>query len=477
MANAFDQFETLIVENLGTSVLDMHMPEIDDPALNFMASAEPLGPGGRSDDGNYYEARRKLKLSRGGMITGGTFDGNTMTFGGANNDLPYGQTPTALAPDPAEVPTTQYITIKSRLKRIIGNITLNMSQLLNDILSMSLEEVAVGYMEDATFQVRKNMLSWFYSDGTGKIATVATTDDATPATGAIAALTFSDAPYNRFIKGQRYMLYSVFNRTTKTVRANLELLCVNIDDVNKSVDFENIDATGGGTVAAGDVVVLKGTQGTTGALPAEVSAVPMGVEGLFNNTGEFFGFSDRTQYGELISYIDGDENNKVAPEPDLIALQVNRIAKAGYAPPTVLVSESVLSAQYGFTEKAGYATYVVPNFMASPNGGVGQPIFQHGTVVMPWLTSEYIRPGMLLGLAPDTLMKFQPTGGDTIRWWNARGPGAGISGVFVPVTSSATNNGRQQTELWQAPFETHCEFMTAVPKRSFRYVGLTTQED
>ncbi len=378
---------------------------------------------------------------------------------------------------PLEVPLTQYLSLNSRLKRIIGNITVNMSQVLNDILSDSLEEVAVGHMEDATYQVRKNMLVWFYGDGSSSIATILTSSDTTPANDAILALTLSDGPYNRFIKGQRYTIWDDDAGSnwpaTKTQIATTELVCVNIDDVNKSVDFENVDASTGATHAIGDHLVLKGTEGAAGL---ENALVPKGIEYMFNNTGAFYGVADRREYGELVSYVEGSESALVAPEPDLIARMVNRIAKAGYAPPTILISESALSTQYAFTEKAGYATYVVPGFMPSPNGGVGQPIFQHGTIVMPWLTSEFIRPGSLLGCAADTILKFAPTGQNTIRWWNARGSGAGLSGIFIPVQEGSAT-GVRQTELWQAPFETHCEFMCLAPKRSFRHIGLTTQED
>lgn len=466
VSTAFDQFETILRENLGDAVINMVMEELDDPALRMMTTFQPLGLGGRQSSGtDIWEARRKVKLSRGGMVTGGTWAGNTISSLGDNDDLPIGQEASARAPDPEAVPLTQYVTLAVTLKRIFGNVTVNMSQILADLLGDGLEELATGHLEDAVFQVRKNMLSWFYSDGTSMIATADGAYSIDTTAGGV-AVGLKSAPYNRFIKGQRYVFYdnSAGWSSTKTRLGGIAR-CVKIDDNNKQPYFEMEAGEATATLAVDDVIALHGTNsGTT-------SLVPNGIEGMFVESGAFYGLSDITDYPEFIAYVEGDEDNPVEPEPDRIAKLVNRIKKAGKAPPTMLVSESALSTQYAYTEKAGFAMYPVPQRLPNPNGGVGQPVFQHGTLVMPWEDSEYIRPGMLWGAAPDTIMKFQPGGADTIRWWNGNGPGAGVGKIFVPVM-----DGTQQTELWQAPFETHVDFLVVNPKRNFRYVGLTTQE-
>ena len=467
ITNAWEQFETILRENLGNAVENLRPEGISDPFLDMLPRMEPLGLGGReSSDSAMYAARRKVKISRGGMVTGGQWTGNNVTGMGANDDLPVGQEATALAPDPEKVPLTQYVTLETTLKRILGNVTVNMTQILVDLLADDLDELAVGHIEDATFQVLKNLLAWMYSDGTGMIAqsdgSYTVNDSGQQAVGLKAG------PYNRFIKGQRYWVYSTTSWPTTTTRKGGTMRCTNIDDNAGTVEFEMEAGETAASIVVNDNIVLAGslTSGTSGT-----ALVPKGIEYMFKETGAFFGLSDITQYPEFIAYIEGDEDNTVEPEPDRIAKLIDKIKKSGTAPPTMLVSEATLASQYSYTEKAGFATYVVPSRFPNPDGGVGKPVFTHGDIVLPWETSDYIRPGMLWGAAPDTILKFQPGGAATIRWWNGNGPGAGVGKIFVPVT-----DGTRQTELWQAPFETHIDFLAIRAKRNFRYVGLITQE-
>lgn len=465
VTSAFGHVAQILRENLGDAVINMVIDDLDDPMDRAIRTFKPLGLGGRPETGNVYEARRKIRLSRGAMVQGGSFDGNTIESLGANSDLPVRQRATAKAPNPEDVPLSQRVTLKTTLKRMLGNVTINMTQIQNDALGMDLDEMGAGYVEDAVYQVRKQNLNFAYSDGTGAIAQVAASASVTAA--AEVAVTIKGAPYNRFIKGQKYWFYSTTSFPGTTTRKGGTAVCTNINDNDGTVFFQMLSGHATASVVDGDYIVPFKfiTDGTSGT-----SLAPKGIEYMCKETGEFFGLSDITQYPEFIGYVEGSEASPVEPEPDRIAKLINKIKKAGYAPPTMLISESALSAQYAYTEKAGFAVYPINQYLGNPNGGVGKPVFQHGSIILPWEDSEIIRPGMLFGFAPETIEKFQPSGADTIRWWNGNGPGAGVEAIFVPV-----NDGTEQTELWQAPFETHIDYLCVKPKRNFRYVGLVTQ--
>lgn len=465
ISTAFDQFETIIHENMGEVVVDMQLPDVDDPAESYIASMEDLGPGGRPESGDGWEASRRIKLSRGGMITGGQWGGNAIEALGASDVLPIGQRATAKAPDPERVPLTQYAKLKVKLKRILGNVVVNMSQILADLAGDDLEEVAVGHMEDAAYQVRKHRLAWFYGAGDAVLAESAETMTIDGTAGGI-SLAIQAGTFNRFVKSQRYMFYtgSTWDPGTTTTRKGGIARCVNIDDNIGEVLLEMEEGEADASLVKGDKIVLAETM-TTGS--SGVALVPHGIENMFAKTGEFYGLAARENFPELVSYVEGDESAVIDPEPDRLAVVLDKLHNAGQLPPDMLVSEKSLRSQYAYLEKAGYATYVVPGYMPNPNGGVGAPTFSHEDVFLPWESSAYIRPGMIWGAARGTVLRFQPGGADNIRWWNANGPGAGISGIFNPV-----NDGTRQTELWQAPFETHCEYMAIKPKRNIRYLGL-----
>lgn len=465
VTTAFGAFETIIRENLGSGVLDLQLPEVDDPALPMIATMQPLGLGGRTDDNSgTWQARRKIKLSRGGLTEPGSFGGNTVTSMGDNSDLPIAMQATATAPDPEQVPRTQYITLKTNLKRINGNVTADMQQIIADLIGDDLEEIAVGHIEDAAHHVRKDMLGWFYSDGTGMLAQADGTYSVDTTAGGV-AVGLKAGTFNRFEKSQRYVFYtgSGFVAGTTTVRKGGVARCVKIDDNARTVYFQMEAGEATASLVDGDII-MKNKSMTNGA--AGVSKVHTGIEAMFKETGAFFGLSDITDYPELISYVEGDEDNLVQPEPIQIAAMLDRLSNAGIEPPELLISETAIMTQYGFLEKAGFAHYVVPNRMPTPDGGVSTPIFSHGDKVFPWRASNFIRPGMIWGAAPSTILKFQPGGSDTIRWWVSRGPSAGIPSIFVPVT-----DGTQMTELYQAPFETHLEFLPIKPKRNIRRLG------
>ncbi len=104
VTTAFGQFETIIRENLGNTVLNMRSPEVDDPAMRMMSTFQPLGLGGRDDSNPGWQARRKLKLTRGGLVTSGQWDQSVITGYGDNQDLPAVTFSTSVAPNPLDRP-------------------------------------------------------------------------------------------------------------------------------------------------------------------------------------------------------------------------------------------------------------------------------------------------------------------------------------------------------------------------------------
>ena len=88
--------------------------------------------------------------------------------------------------------------------------------------------------------------------------------------------------------------------------------------------------------------------------------------------------------------------------------------------------------------------------------------------------SSIIRPGMVLGLAPETWKKFFPSGVGSIMWVVDDAGLAGTSGVFFPVL---TNGGKQITKVSQAPFEGYGEMGCEDPRANFRRVGFNSQRN
>lgn len=480
MATAFSQFETLVAENLGKFVHNLMLPEVDDPLLSIIDSLEAIGLGGRtSPDGNTtgadysgaagYEARLKLTLQRGGMIKGAGWSGNTVEMLGFNNDTPVGQQADALYPDPTKVPMRMYKTISATLKRIKGNLTINKQQILADMIANGIEDVAGDYIEDAIFQARTNDAGWSYGDQSGSLAQCANSEGALSGQHVIELKT---GTFNRFIKGQRYVFGddSAGWPTTMTQLGGVSR-CVNVDSENRTIQLEMEAGQTAPTLDVDDHIILEGTVNFS----SNTSLVHNGIENLFIKTGTLHGL-DVTVYTELKARVDGDASNLEQPTPELIAKSLDYISDSREELPSVIISERSVQSQYAQLEKAGYASYIVPAASAPQyGGGVGASVnqgvqFQHGTSVFNWLVSSFIRPNSIALIAPETLVKFRPSGDNAIVWSFREGGMAGAPGIFGPVYV-----GGQLSELMQAPFEAHGELLCRRPRRNARILGVHSQ--
>ncbi len=480
MADAFAQFETLLAENLGDMVHDLYLPEVDDPALMLIERFDPLGYGGRESAsgavsaGEYasaagYEARIKLKLQRGGMVRGAGWSGNTVDFLGANNDIPVGQAADALSPDPTKVPMAQYKTIRASLKRVKGNVVVNEQQIMADLIGQPIEDIAGDYLEDAVFQVRTNCAGWFYGDGSGSLAQ--TVNAETLAVGSQIDIELKTGTFSRFIKGQRYVRAADASWPGTTTQVGGISRCVNVDPESRTIQLELEAGEAVGTGTVDDHICLEGSVDFAN----NTSLVHEGVESLFINTGTLHGL-DVTVYNELKARVDGSVTNMQQPTPELIAASLDYIADSREELPSVLISERSVQSHYAQLEKAGYAQYVVPaaggtQYGGGTSGGVdGGVLFSHGNKTFSWYVSSFCRPNSIIGIAPESMRKFMPLGTNAIRWKFRQGGMAGAPNIFGPVYV-----GGQLSELLQAPFEAHAEFMCQRPRRNFRILGVHNQ--
>lgn len=485
MPDAFAQFETLLAENLGDMVHDLYLPEVDDPALMLIERFDPLGFGGRESatagvstgTGEYasaagYEARIKLKLQRGGMIRGAGWSGNTVEMVGANNDIPVGQAADALSPDPTKVPMAQYKTIRASLKRVKGNVVVNEQMIMTDLIGSPIEDVAGDYLEDAVFQVRTNCAGWFYGDGSGSLAQFQNDEAAFTSTTQVTC-ELKTGTFSRFIKGQRYVfgLGSTWDPDTVMTQVGGIARCVNVDPESRAVQFELEPGEAATNTVVDDHIILEGSVDFAN----NTSLVHEGVESLFINTGTLHGL-DVTVYNELKARVDGSVTNMQQPTPELIAASLDYIADSREELPSVLISERSVQSHYAQLEKAGYAQYVVPAAGGTQYGGgvsAGQDggvLFTHGNKTFAWYVSSFVRPNSIIGIAPESMRKFMPLGTNAIRWKFRQGGMAGAPNIFGPVYV-----GGQLSELLQAPFEAHAEFMCQRPRRNFRILGVHNQ--
>lgn len=491
MADAFDQFETLLRENISSAVVDLVL-EDDDPAWALIDVLKPESMGGRrtstdaapgtiaSGDAG-YEASWRVKVQRGGRAVAGSFAGNTMTATGADDHLFVGQAADALYLDPTLTPLPSWITIRMMLKRIRGSVTVNRQQILARLASEPIDQVAGDHIADAVARLRSYLTNMFWTDGTGSLAQLNADPSSQPAEGTQQVVTLKNGQFARFAKGD--MLVAGSDASPRILRtggggdgATGRLMVVDVDREQRQISVEPRPGVGTFTaLAEDDHLMYDDTYDFTAASDAAATRkLPNGVEALLINTGDFPGTElDVTNYTDLKSFVSGDESNKDDPTPESIALILDKIADAGYAPPEALFMERSGWTLYGQLEREAGAQYVVPQgaaFVAS--GGVDGPVIQHMQNRFQRFSSIRMRPGSLVGLAPDTWRKFMPLGSKTVHWVYSSGPLAGTNSIFGPVYE-----GHQLTELADAPFDSFCEFSCDKPQRNFRRIGYRVQRD
>jgi len=492
---SFGQFETLLREFISPAVVNLVL-EDDDPVWSLIDTFDPLTTGGRTTGGAAgYEAQWKVKVQDGGRVSGQSFAGNTLSQVGKSSHLSVGQTISNLYLDPQDTPLPAWITIKMALKRIIGSVTVSHEQIMAELATKPIDEVAGNHVMDAVSRVRSLVTNSFWggsntvAQGDNKssaIMATLTTDpgdigngDANRRTYGLAAGTFA-----KFKKGDMIEVGYNANPGTDTFltqRAGTGSKVAYVVDIDREARTISLECKSGSTITSvtiGDCLVLAGTYVFDGGAGFETdelaTRIPHGIESFLASSGTFPGTSlDIADYSDLKAFVSGDETALDDPTPEAVALILDKISDGGYAPPEALFAERSLWTLYGQLERESGAQYVVPQgagFVGS--GGVDGPVVQHMGNRFQRFSSTRMRPGSMVGLAPSTIKKYIPLGDKTVHWVYGNGPLAGTSSIFGAVHSST-----QLSELADAPFNVYCEFSCDKPGRNFRRVGFKTQRN
>ncbi len=484
MADSFDQMELLFRESIDGAVPHLEL-EDDDVAWSLMDTWKPVDRAGSDSTAAAgsgaagWFADWNIRVQRGGLVTGGTFTGNTLEQMGADDNLYTGQAADALYPDPAKAPMRSWERIRMALKRIQGTYAINRQQILAQLATTPIEDVSGGAVEDVVSQVRALIVAYIYGAGNSTIAQVNNAANISVAEGSNTAVPVDAGTAFRFVVGQRYVFGTdadprVVMTTGGGSAPNPAVArCVDIDTDTREPYFEPEPGVGTITVTDNAHIMVAGTYDFTAASVALGTRAAQGFESLLISTGNFPGAvkPDVTKHRHLKSYVTGSEDNKVAPTPEVVAELIDKITDAGKAPPSVLIAEQSLWTLYAQLERQAGATYPVPQGGAfNASGGVSGPRISHGEVTFTRLSSSRIRPGSILGMAPDTFRRFMPMGDKTIKWALSGGGVAGAQSIFGPIRS-----GRQLSELSDAPFDVFVEIGCTDPRRNFRRIGLHSQ--
>lgn len=483
MADSFDQFELLLRESVDASVIHLDLEE-DDVAWSLMDTWQPVDRAGRdthnsigSGDAGWF-AEWKIRVQRGGLVTAGSFAGNTLEVMGADNTLFTGQAADALYPDPAKAALRSWESIRLALKRIQGTYAINRQQILAQLATEPLENVASGAVEDITALVRSLIEAYIYGAGNATIAQVNNAAGYTLAEGSNTAVTVDVGTAFRFVVGQRYVAGTDADpRITAggTASDPAVFRCVDIDTDTRQPLFEPEPGVGNISLTDNDHIFVAGTYDFTAAsLALGITKVAQGFESLLLGAGGTFpgalnGSVDSHRH--LKSYVKGDESNLVPPTPEVVAELIDKITDAGKRPPSVLIAEQSLWTLYSQLERQAGARYPVPQGGAfTASGGVAGPRISHGEVSFTRLSSAKVRPGSIIGISPETFRRFMPLGNKTIKWALSGGGVAGAQSIFGPIRS-----GRQLSELSDAPFDVFVEIGCTDPRRNLRRIGLHSQ--
>ena len=483
MADSFDQFQTLVRERLADAVLSVEFTDVTDPLWSMIGQFMPESMGGRreydtgaSDYPAGYEAKYKIKVQSGGLVTGGSFSGNTLVAMGKDSHLASGQGADALYPDPALAPMASWVTIKMVLKRILGVVSVNDQQLTAKLASQTVDEVAGDEAIDAAKRVRNTYLNGMYGDGTATIAQCLAGASVTETAGGV-TVTLKNGTYARFMKGD--IIVAGSNANPRVQRAGAiagRMNVVSIDPDGRHIKLQSRPGEGTITLSADDHLMLDGMYVFGGASDAVNSRHMNGLDSLLINTGvfpnstspEFPSGLDVAHHTELKAFIQDDSAAMVEPTMENLTLLLDKIEDAGLVPPTAIISERGVWTRWAQLERENHATTMIPQggaFQAA--GGVAGPVLTHMGRTFQKFVSARVRPNAAYGIAPDTFMNFVPLGDRAIHWKLER-----TGSIFYMVQS-----GRQLTELSGAPFNTYGEFGCRMPPRNWKHLGLLAQRD
>lgn len=488
MADAFQQFEPLLRENLSGFVQN-GVIEDDDPAWNLIDTIPPEPLGGKrefdtasSDYPPGYEVKYRIKVQIGGRISGGSFVGNTMVMMGKDSHLAVGQGADALYLDPRETPQASYIPIAMVLKRIRGSVVLNDQQFWADVASNPIEQVVGDYIEDATRRYRGYIINHFYGDGTASLAQVNGATVVPETAGGITVALKGNGTFAKFFEGDLLVAGSDANPRVQragAIAGKMRVVAINPD--LRTIKLQSQPGEGNISLSDSDHLMYEGSYVFGGASHAVNSRVPQGVESLLINTGTFPGsvtptFAsglDVTHHTALMSFIQDTTSSPEEPSMENMTTLLDKMIDIRKRPPAAWIAESSVWSRYGIIERENNAIVQVPmGALFEPAGGIASPIMGHKNFRFQDFSSARIRPQSILGFSPESFRKFMPMGDRTIHWVYGTGTRSGFASIFGPVSQ-----GVQLTEMVDAPFNGFCEFGCLDPRANFRRLGVKNQRD
>lgn len=493
MADQITRVSMLMRESLAAAVVNL-TDEQDDIMWTLSNTFPAKDSAGRDTDSEVgagasdYFAEWRVKVQNGGTLEGADFGGTTMIQAGAYNELFMGQSLNKLYPDPALAALESYIKVRMKLRRVKGLIPLSKDEILAELITTPIEKVAMDAVISAVRLFRGNFTSQAWGDGGAALARF--DGGGTIAEGSVTFFAVKAGTPFRFIKGQKYVAGSHvanadFGGNTRTARtgngagANTPSIffCTGVNKNNRKVGFESKAGEGTITITDGDSIMLYNMFDFTQSTVTAGSRAMEGVESLLIKTGDFPGAKmGGTQVTvdnvtELQAFIDGDETALEIPTPELIAELIDLMTDGGKMPPPVVIAEQSLWTLWAQQERMGVATYQLPAGGTFPaSGGVSGPLVSHGANTFTRMSSNQCREGSISGIAPNSMLKFMPLGGNTIKWFFSGGGVSGAGSIFGP-----TYSGRQVSELSQAPFDGFGQMGCSDPGRNFRRIGLYSQ--
>lgn len=481
--DAFDQFQTLLKEEVNPSVFDMTLPT-DDISWSLLNTFQPVDVAGRttnraglsSEGAAGYEASWRVLTQRGGIVSGATFAGNATALMGPGAKQVMGQTAAATYLNPAHTPGRSYLDIKMLLKRVVGQLTINRQQIFADLATKPIAQVAAESVEDAVYQVRCLWEAMFWSQGYGVVAIVAA--NASVAVDATTYVEVKGGTIYRFVIGQRYYFATMngdepnayVDETGDDTGDVGVVRCTDIDIDTGTVGFESEHLMGTLAITEGMGIIQLGMNTISGG--ASTSLAMESIETLLRNSGVYPGTNfNVATYRILKSFVEGDETALVEPEIDLLIKIIDKMSDAGKPVPPMVVAEASVWSRMALLEKQNYGVVQIPQggqFQAAP--GVAGPALSHQSYNFQRVTSAKCRPGAWHGFDPATFKRFMPLS-NTIRWLMTQGGVSNQSGIFRLVTSSG-----QATELSAADFDFFAQLGQEDPRAAFRRIGLLSMK-
>lgn len=467
IGNVLGVMSTLILENVASAVENLHVD--GDRILDFMDTI-PVNQKLGTDQTDPFVAEHTLQFNEGGTLTQMAINATTLTSIGTAA-WPIGMAADSLAPDPTEAPQPLFKRISIPLRETVGVITVNKDQIFAEDFALHIGEFVQGLIGSVVKKLRNWRASNVYCDSTGWLAqsagNVTVTNDEEDNW-----VTIQNGTSRRFEIGERYEAYDADDgsplwdkvdgsfSTGTDERAQLgdqAMICTDLDHPGNRVLFKVTAGGADAVMVQGDHLVKQGT--VTAGVPG-TSLLVNGFDNLIGNAGTIHGL-DRATYSILKSQVDddGSATSLRTPRPELITDLLDDIQDAGYEPPSFLVSSRSVRSKYAYNQ-GGQGAFVLPNYTATADGGIGMVQTTYEDKVFNWVLSAFIEPHTILGIEPSAFTKFAPGGHNVVNWWVSQGGLSGANNIFRPVLGGS---GARLSKTFAAEWSSHFNMGILMP--------------